>query len=446
MSSNYDRFKPTTVAQSKERKQEVNAAVYANENNDGSIKKLQIKKDGVYIIRMYPAHPVLGALSIEPKVIYFIPALRKKKDDQGNYMKDKGGNDIYEQYNRPVFDARIHGKSQFDLVNSYIDLAKKQAESKYPANAEAQKTYLLPLTGNNFQGGTFKGIQPIKSFIFYGDLYKGEGDKQTKEFYEFEVGKAIEKGIQSTAAIENNNDPLGTDGCFTDPLEGLPMKIIVDAAGSKAAKDPSLYYKVSLVKETSKEIVNGRSVSLVKEYPLTEEDLDLYEKEAPALTSYREIFSRRDLESQLKGLQIFDEEHGFGILDTEEFKDVWNALDKFFPPVEENQSNEGGSTNNSKQSSEDEFDLMEMAELKQFIKANKLGIVVVPSMTVEQVREVIRLTLTAADEVQEMNTEEVETQEDQNPEPTTEQEEAETTEETTSTKSNYKDRIAQLGK
>lgn len=453
--SNYDRFKPTSTAQAKERKNEVAAAVWENENNqDGKVKKMNVKKDGIYKIRMYPAHPSDGALSIEPKLTYFIPGMRKKKDAQGNIMKDNGGNDLWEQYNRPVYDSRVHGyrngiKCQFDLVNSYIDLTAKQAKVLH-SDSEAQKNYLLPLTGNKFQGGTFNGLKPNHSFLFYGDLYKAEGDKETKEFFEFEVGKAVEKGIQSTAAIENNNDPLGTDGCFTDISSGLPMKIIVDKVGSQAAKDPSLYYKVSLITETEKEIVNGRSVSVVKEYPLTNEILDWYEAEVPALIEYREAFTRKDLEIQLKGLQIFDEEHGYGILDTEEFKEVWNELDKWFPETEDSQnSNEGGSTNNTKQSSEDEFDLMEMNELKSFIKSNGLGIVVLPSMTIEQVREVIRITLNdvGTDESETTtSSEEVEEQQEEEAPNETAEEEAmtEEAEQNAPQKTNYKDRIASL--
>lgn len=434
--SNYDRFRPTAQKDMKERKQEVNQAVYENENQQDGVKRMQIKKDGIYKIRMYPAHPEDKALSIEPKVTYYIPGLKRKKNEKGDFLKDAKGEFIMEQYNRPVFDARVHGQSQFDLVNSFIDIATKQAKAKFGDNKEGLKNALAPIVGNKFSGGTFNGISPTRTYLFYGELIKGDLDNETKEFFEFEVGKAIEKGIQSTAAIENNNDPLGTDGCFTDPIDGLPMKIIVDSQGSKAANDPSLYYKVSLVKDTVKQMINNKMQSIVKDYPISEEELEWFANEVEPLVKYRTVFTRKDLELQLKGLQLFEEEFGFEILSTDEFKDVWNYLDKQFPEVEDNNSNGGENQSNAApSSSSDEFDLMDKAELKSYIQENDLGIKVLPSMTEQQIREMIREA-----EVENGNKQ----YEDTAVTASTEGENEEKTEAENATGGSYKDRIDRL--
>jgi hypothetical protein len=390
MSSIYDRFKPTNLNSIKDRKKEVIQITneYENNNSGDYVKRMRIKDDGTYKIRVWPAHTP-DALSVEPKVTYFVPCLRKKKDGSGNFMKDSSGKEIWEPSVRPVFDARVHGGAKHDLVDTYITLAKAQAALLYPDDTEKQKTYLAPVNGNKFQGGQYMGIGAIRAFLFYGELYKGDTDE--KEFYEFEVGKAIDKGMQKTAAVENANDPLGTDGCFTDPLEGRPMRIVVDSQAGKL--DPGAWYSVAIVTEMQKENIGGRMVSTVKEYPLSEEDLEKFEKDVPPLINYRTIFSRKDLDIQLKGLEMFDAEHKFNILETDEFKDVYNYLDNLFPVVEDdnNQTSESPSgTANS--ASEDEFDLMDLAELKDYIKENNLGITILPRYTDTDLRELIRET------------------------------------------------------
>ncbi len=434
--SNYDRFKPTPIAQTKERKQEVITITneYDNDNGD-KVKRMSIKKDGSYKIRVWPAHPIAGANSVEPKVVYFVPTMRKKKDSQGKFMTDANGKDILEPSVRPVFDARVHGESKYDLVDSFIAIAKKQAEALYPDNKDQQKDYLAPIVGNKFTGGTFMGISPIRSFLFYGELYKGDTDE--KEFYEFEVGKAIDKGMQKTAAVENNNDPLGTDGCFTDIVDGRPMRIIVDSVAGK--NDPGAWYSVSIVTEMEKMNVNGKLVSTVKQYPLSEEDLDKFEKDIEPLINYRKIFARRDLDIQLKGLEMFEETHTkFNIMDTEEFKNVYNYLDAKFPQTEEsNQAAAEATSSEPAKQSEDELDLMDMKELKAYIKENGIGITVLPRYTDQDVREMIR-------EIQGSDAEPAAEEENTADATSTEGAEAEPEAENTGKASNWKDRVQGL--
>jgi hypothetical protein len=399
MSSAYDRFKPTALNDIKERQKEVSQMTNEYDNDNTQLfKRKRVKETGIYEIRMFPAHPGKDSNSIEPKVIFFVPSKRKKKDDNGNFVKDSKGQEIWEDSVRAVFDAKVHGESQYDLVDSYISLAKKQADAIYTDNEPGKKDYLMPITGNSFQGGTFKGLNAIRSFVFYGNLRTKKGDEIISEFYEFEISKAIQKGIYNTAAVENSNDPLGTDACFTDPIDGRPIKIIVDTVAGKL--NSSDYYKVSIVNETEKMEVNGRLQNVLKSYPIEEETLVWFEETIPSLSSYRTTFKRSDLELQLKGLELFDAEHKFNILNSDEFKQVWNYLDNKFPVTEEdtqNDNSQSSSQNQSSSSSEDEFDLMEIPELKQYIKNNKLGLAVLPSFSAVQIREMIRSIETGDD-------------------------------------------------
>lgn len=435
MSSTYDRFKPTALKDIKERQKEVSQMTNEYENNSQNLfERKRIKADGVYDIRMFPAHPGEDSNSIEPKVVYFVPAKRKKKDEKGEFVKDKNGKEVWEDSVRAVFDAKVHGKSKHDLIDTYISLAKKQADSIYGDNEAGKKEYLAPIIGNKFSGGQYMGINPLRSFLFYGELLSKDG-KET--FCEFEIGKGIQKGIYNVAAIENSNDPLGTDACFTDPLEGRPVRIIVDSVSGKSnAQD---YYKVSIVNETEKVSgPGGRIVNALKEYPISEEKLIWFDEKVPPLSNYRTSFRRSDLELQLKGLTLFEEKHKFNILDTQEFKDVWNYLDNLFPVEESNENIAQEQTQNS--NSEDELDLMEIPELKQYIKSKKLGITILPSFDAETLRQMIRAVESGEDDSLESSNEESEVEESNHFDESNESEESNIN----TPSESYKDRIAKL--
>ena len=392
----YDKFKPTPLSTTKDRQSEVAAITnqYDNDNSD-RLKRVQISKDGAYVVRMYPAHPAEGATATEPKVIYFLPGMVNKKDSDGKWIKKEDGN--YERVKgiRPVFNAQVHGGSDYDLVDTYISLAHKKADALYPnpEDAEDKKKYLLPIVGSFSAGSKHKGINPIRSFVLYGEQIIGSGDNQKREFAEFEIKPSVQKQLQKIAAVEAGDDPLGTDGCFTDVEDGRPFKVVVDSVSARAANDPSLYYSASILNETTREKINGKSVQVLKSYPISEEDLEKFMKVDP-LIDYRTKFKWTDLKAQLEGLQMFDEDHGFGILEEDEFKEVYNYLNEKFPEEdEENESQEEDSSDN-----QDAFDLMDEKELKEYIKTNKLGIVVLPKYSEDDLREMIRQVENGDDE------------------------------------------------
>lgn len=409
--SNYERFKPTPLSLTKKRVEEVSTITnqYNDDDQGGKVKKKAIREDGSYVIRLFPAHPVEGATATEPKVIYFVPGYVNKKDADGKWIKGADGQYEKEMKVRPVFNSKVHGEADFDLVDTYISLVKRKADQLYPdpKDIEQKKRYLLPINGSFTPGSKYKGINPIRTFLFYGELITSSGDR---EFYEFEVKPSVYKQLQKIAAIEGSDEVVGTDGCFTDPIDGRPFKIIVDSVASRQASDPSLYYSVSILNETEKiKDVSGRTINALKQYPISEEKLDWFADEVEPLVNYRTIFKHTDLKIQLEGLQLFDEEHGFGVLDEDEFKEVYKYLDAKFPYVEDDNDGQSSDTTNQQNTSsgnEDEFDLMDMAELRSYIKERKLGIVVLPKYGEDDLREMIRAVENETDNESDGNEEE----------------------------------------
>lgn len=390
MSSYAERFKPTPLAKIKERTKEVADITNQYENDQfGGVKRMNIKADGTYIIRLYPPHPSDDAISIEPKMVYWLPAMVNKKEN-GQVVKNADGSPVKVKGKRPFFDAKVHGGAQYDLVDTYINLVKKKAEQLYPSKEDEndKKAYLTPVIGS-FGENRVQGILGKRSFVFYGELLKN-GETEG-EFYEFEVSTAVKKQIEKAAAFEQNDEPLGTDACFTDIVNGLPVKIVVNSVAGK--NDPNAWYTANIHKEIVKQNIGGKIVSTIKEYPISDEKMKFYDENVEPLINYRKAFKRSDLISQLKGLRMFDEEHGFNVIDEDEFKEVYNYLDKKFPPEDDDNTSDDLSSDNSStgsSSSEDELDLMNLKELKDYIKANKLNIVVLPRYSEDDIRQIIR--------------------------------------------------------
>lgn len=386
------------MAEANARRTEVNEAIKDNDSEGGRIPRKQIKADGTHKARIWPAHPAPEgevATALEAKVVYLVPGYVPKRDGEGRWVKDAQGDVIKELRVKAVFDARVHGKAPIDLVDTYVSLVNRQAEQKYPNDAERQKQHVLPVKGNKLQGGNYAGINPIKTFLFYGEEITKVGGVEKREFSLYEVGKAIEKGIYKTAASENENDPLGTDACFTDPMEGRLARVIVDSVAGR--KDAANWYTVSLVTEQEKVMHDGRPVSVMKTWPIPEEQLEWYDKEVEPLRAFRTKYNNRDLNTALDGLRLFDAEHGYGIVESDEFIEAYEALLRLFPePVkEEGATNEGegaGSSTSSKGTT-DEFTLMDANELKAFIAEHKLPIVIIPKYTEDDLRDIIREVL-----------------------------------------------------
>lgn len=404
-----DRFKPTALSNMQERKQEVAEATNQFENEGSGIKRKTISEDGTYKIRMYPAHPHESnkQTAMEPKAVRYLPGYVNKRDESGKWIPNPDGQGFEKVLGvRRVLNSKVHGSAPYDLVDTFADILRRQADEKFPnpTDLEAKKNWLLPLEGKF--GTEHKGLNLIRTFVFYGELLNA--DETIGEFHEFEVKPSVQKGLQKLAAVEAGDEPLATDGCFTDVIDGRPFRIKVDSVAGKS--DPGSWYSVSIVNDTESVTIDGRKMQVLKQFPISDEKLQWFEEKAPALINYRTCFNYKDLQYQLEGLRIFEEKSGYSVTDTDEFLNVYATLSKLFPVTEEDNDEQEGQASSSTASnkSQDKFDLMDVKELKEYIQTNKLGIRVLPRYTEEDLREMIREveneTEELADDVEEKET------------------------------------------
>lgn len=329
------KLKPVPISSLQEQDQELNRTLGKKVFSNQDQHKIE---DGRNTFRIYPPHEQKDANGrinpfAEPKVLAFVPAMVGDKDDKGDYKKNEKGEILVKKGYKPVFNAKIHGLKDKsgnpltkDLIEEFIRIATDK--SKEIEDEEARKKYMLPINGQYLKGGSnnVNGIGYQATWEVYADKLIGENWK----FGTLELKKAVKNRMNSIAATESANDPLGTDP-FTDLDDGRPIIIIYNSNAKKAEE-----YYTTEIDTTTEDVVleGGRKVKALKEFPISDERLELFAKATPLSEIYRNVFRRSDLEIQLNGLKMIDEQYSMGIFNTEEFQAIYEEIVEFYPEEE----------------------------------------------------------------------------------------------------------------
>lgn len=394
MSQGFDRskFKATRVAVSKQADTEVESLVRRKDFVTADFIDLKKLGSGTYKFRIYPPHPADGGDQYaEAKAVHWLVVDKPEfKDGQPVYEKD-GKTPVLKRGPKPFFNSRIHGGTKKDIIEEYITFAEKLAKENFPGDDKKQKEFLDPIYGG--YNSNYDGIMVRLSWVMYVDLISPNGDKT---FGRFEIGKAIKQRLNAIAASEGANDPLGTDP-FTDPSEGRAVNITYNSA-AKRSQD---YYVTEL--DTSFD----SKTKMVNFYPLSDADLEKFVKYPSLHSMFKNAYKRKDFDEVIKGLQIFDNEYNVGVFQYDEFLDICEEISSYYPDSsEEEKLKEDQKTGKdinkmfseqkpknkvsalAKQS--DVFDDMDRQELKDFCKEEKTGIIVIPKMSDDDIRESLR--------------------------------------------------------
>lgn len=405
------KLKPTPVAAMEEQDQQLDKTLgRGNRNNTSDYHKID---NGKNVFRIYPPHDSIDEKTgkpnpfAEPKVVTYIPAMVPERDADGKEIKENGKTKL-KLSAKPVFNAKIHGKTDAwgnsvgkDAIEEFIRLTLEKAKVLYPDSEEERKKFCLPIFGQYSKDSSKRvnGIIYQQTWIAYAD--KIEGEKIT--FGRLELKKAVKNRLNKIAAIESDNEPLGTDP-FTDLDEGRAIVIIYN----KDAEKPEDYYTTEIDNSTIDEVVNGRKVKIQKAFPVTDEQLEKFAKVDSLTKIYRNAFTRKDLDIQITGLKMLDDKYKLGVFDTDEFQAILEELVELYP-VEEStdektekvqEESEVMTAEKSKDdlpwkddgTDKDDFDYMNREELKAYIKENSIPIVVRPAalMPDDSIRVAIR--------------------------------------------------------
>lgn len=409
------KLRPVQVQSMEEQDKELDQQLGRSGYTENS-ERLTIE-NGRNVFRIYPPHEPEDENGrpnpfAEPKVIVYVPGMVYDRDSSGEVKKNSEGKPIYKEGLKPVFNAKVHGKKDKfgnplteDLVEEFNRIANERAKEITDENK--RKEYLLPIFGR-YSSDSSKRVNGTiyrQTWEMYCDKHKADG---TFKFGTLEIGKAVKNRINKIAAIEAANEPLGTDP-FTDIDEGRAIVIVYN----KDAEKPEDYYTTEIDNSTVVEIVQGRSVKVLKNYPLSDDQIENFFKKDPLAKIYRNVFTRRDFDLQLAGLTMIDRKNKMGIVDSPEFQRIAEHIASFYPeeetkkneyqlpvittpPVsEETKVSTSPTPLQDTPTSEQEgdlFDGMSRQDMKDFCKDNSTGILVLPEskQSDEQLRSLLR--------------------------------------------------------
>lgn len=413
------KLKPVPVASMEEQDKELNEMMGRKDRDNDH----HTVDDGVNLFRIYPPHepldPVTGKPNpfAEPKVVVFLPAMVIERDKDGKEIKGTDGKPKMKLGVKPVYNAKVHGKRDKsgnpvtkDLVEEFIRLTLEK-NSLIEDKDEREKAN-IPIYGvySPDPSKRVNGIIYNQTWECYADKIKNGESK----FAMLELKKAVKTRLNKISAIETADDPLGTDP-FTDLDEGRAIKIVYNSDAKKAED----YYTTELDGTTETvTLEGGRKANVLKTYPISDEQLEIFAKAEPLAKMYRNQFKRRDFDLQLQGLKLVDEKYSIGVFNSEAFQAIAEEIASHYPA--EDDSKEEPKTNVEKKivtettteaplvaekpqpvevrtdlpfdKDEDMFSSMTREELKEFSKDNQTGIIIKPAsvMSDDNLRDALR--------------------------------------------------------
>lgn len=350
------KFKATSVSAMK--KQEKEVSKMTNRRNSDRTDYLGFD-EGSNKIRLFPAHPDSSSF-VYPYGRWWL--LRE-------VSYEKNGENITEIKKRPVYNAKIHGSAQHDIVEEYIKFTTKVLSDEI-TDEEELKEKLENLTHWR------NGLRCKQEWVSYIHKYVN-GNKQ---FGLLTFSNGVKNKLNEIAITEDDvSNPIATDP-FTDPDEGKAI-IVTYAPKEKQAKD---VYKAA--------------IEFRGNYALTDKELEDFSKLDSLEKLFNNVYKRRDFDLAVEGLQLFDQENKFGIFEHDEWLDIVEKLQSEWPEEVEDDEEvdeeiEESEVEDEMEEEGDELDVLDRLGLKKFIKQKDLGITVKKDMSDDEIRNAIRQAL-----------------------------------------------------
>ena len=410
------RFKGTNMQALKTQDQKVSKTIGETSGKQRA-GYLEIDPGNNYF-RIYPHHNAVremagedipkndkGETFAENRVIYYVPIMVEDKDDKtGNVKKDAKGRPILIEKMKQVFDSRVHGETEKDLIDEYIKFVNAYAAEYIEENERA--AFLEPIIGN--WSKRISGLSAKSSWVVFADKItpRGKDASGLEQLYDLkfgklDFGKAVRYGLNSLSAQEEANQPLGTDP-FTHPEEGMAVNIIYNPNADK----PQDKYSVGFY---APKLGKGQ----VKLFELSNEQLEQLLEFDSLYVQYKNVYSKRDFNIALEGLQNFDSKNSYNLIGEPAFVEVIEEIAAYYPDEDsENESSESdeqaGDNADDEQvtgGEQDQFDLMTREELKMWHKVNKTGLLITSKHTDDMIRDSAREIVAAQEEQSESSNE-----------------------------------------
>lgn len=273
-------------------------------------------KEGKNVFRILPPHPEdkIGAPYLAKRVSMLkceVPVFKDGEDTGKTEIKNKN-----------VFIATQHGGLSKDPIELYIEYVRNYASEAYADKDDRQK-FLAPITGFKDKKGKWNwGIIPKTSYVAFAI---NEGKVGRLELWDSWVKEMDKLAISEDADAVIDVDP------FSDPDEGFPLIINKDKQVDKQGKETGKFdYTVS--KDEPSRAKRESWDDFFKRVRVTDEQLEELLKQEPLSKLYGfDIYSKKDWDLAIDGLQRFDEENKYGIFENDDFIKELDELEKLVP-------------------------------------------------------------------------------------------------------------------
>ena len=174
MAIDRSKFKDTTnLTDLKEADKKVDNLNQQKQNNRAGYLSIE---HGTNKLRIYPPHPnEHNHPFIQSKQVWWLPHMWPEKDEDGNEIKDKKGNQILKEGTKRIFDARIHSEVGRDIVAEYISTLETHFKEQGMNDDEVAEK-MLPVFGSYQK--KVNGIVGKPGWVVYCDKIDDKGGKQ----------------------------------------------------------------------------------------------------------------------------------------------------------------------------------------------------------------------------------------------------------------------------
>lgn len=277
-------------------------------NQGGRASFYTVNKEGRYELRVLPS--VKGEKPYISRKVVKLPIECPIYDKDG---KDTGKKEVRQ---KDVFTSDVHSDKMGgkDAVMIYIDFVYALANDIQ--DSDEKKKFLAPITGYfNRQKQWVWGVSPNLNYVCY--VYVED------EIHRFDVRPQWWKKMKSIS-LERSNDNVINIDIFSDCDEGYPL--IINTTLNEKGKSQ---FDISCGLPDASKRESWDDFFLRTRVP----DNILQElEELPSLEDqYKDVFSRKDWDMQIEGLERFDKQNGFEIFQNDEFLNALEELEKLVP-------------------------------------------------------------------------------------------------------------------
>lgn len=301
---NKSRLRTTSIATMKKQEETVSKIVPRGGFNRPEFHTLV---QGNNIFRIRPGHDESESF-IYPRCVHWLEI---------ETTNTESGKTTTSVSKRPVFNSRIHGKTDLDVIESYIAFVRTMlpVDSQDPDDKKFVDKVNAGLNGWKGKDGKWNnGLAPQTNWIMYADKYTLKNDDLVYEALKLlEISNASKDKLNNLAAEEAVDvNEVETPDPFSDPATGMLIDIYYDKDAKPADRYSVDFYEQKISK-TRRERV---------EQPLTDEQIDA-QLALPSLYSmYEMVYKYSDFELAVKGLKYFDAQYGIGAFE----EDEWTAI------------------------------------------------------------------------------------------------------------------------